>query len=64
MLIDDGDSYRIIDYKYSSLSAERLKEKYKKQLDLYALAVTKITGKRVTQKAIFSLLNGELVVIE
>ena len=41
-LLAVGESVRIIDYKYSKLGAEALKEKYQAQLDLYKLAVAKI----------------------
>ena len=38
------DEIRIIDYKYSQRGAESIKEHYQKQLNLYRLAVSKITG--------------------
>ncbi len=60
LLIDEGDGFVIVDYKYSSLTATALKAKYKKQLELYALATQKITGKAVKKKAIVSLLTGEV----
>ena len=41
-LLAVGESVQIIDYKYSKLSANALKEKYQPQLDLYKLAVAKI----------------------
>lgn len=54
----------IIDYKYSNKSAEKLKETYYKQLDLYAYSVEKSLNVKVTQKRIVSLLSGESVIIE
>lgn len=41
-LLAVGDGVRIIDYKYSTQSADALKTHYKPQLDLYKLAVAKI----------------------
>ncbi|MBP5194179.1 MAG: PD-(D/E)XK nuclease family protein, partial [Clostridia bacterium] len=52
---------RIADYKVSSRASESLKEKYKKQLDLYAYAAEKITGKKVVSKTLFNLKRGETV---
>ncbi|MBQ8291358.1 MAG: UvrD-helicase domain-containing protein [Clostridia bacterium] len=45
LLAVGDEEARIIDYKYSVRSAESLKEHYKKQLDLYRLAVAKILKK-------------------
>ncbi len=58
LLVVDGDTAEIIDYKYSSLSNESLKKKYKKQLDLYAYAVEKITGKKVLRKTLVNIFYG------
>ena len=41
-LLAVGESVQIIDYKYSRLGTNALKEKYQPQLDLYKLAVAKI----------------------
>ncbi len=56
--IDDGDSITIIDYKTDRINKDaesELRAKYHVQLDIYALAVTKITGKRVKEKIIYSV---------
>lgn len=53
------DGIRIADYKVSSHTAERLKTDYGKQLDLYAYAAEKITGKKVISKTLFNLQLGE-----
>ena len=58
LLVVDGDNAEIIDYKYSSLANESLKKKYKKQLDLYAYAVEKITGKKVLRKTLVNVFHG------
>ena len=63
LLIIDGDNAQIIDYKYSSLTVESLKVKYRKQLDLYAYAVEKILGKKVVNKTLVNIFTGETAVI-
>jgi len=64
LLFLDGDKAKIVDYKYSRLNAESLKKKYRKQLDLYAFAVQKILGVKKVEKAIVSLLSGEVIKID
>ena len=44
LLCEDEEGYLILDYKYSSHGAERLKADYKAQIDLYKRAVAKIKG--------------------
>ncbi len=61
LLAIDGDKAVVIDYKYSSLSGERLKERYKKQLELYAYAVEKGLGVKVEKRLIVSLMGGEVI---
>ncbi len=64
LLVIDGDTATIIDYKYSAHSEERLKRTYRKQLELYAYAVEKGLGLKVKDKIIVSLLTGETVKID
>ena len=52
---------RIADYKVSGRLPDALREKYKKQLDLYAYAAEKITGQKVISKTLFNLKRGETV---
>ena len=47
LLYFDGNGYTVVDYKYSALGAEALKEKYAPQIGLYRKAVAK--GKRVDE---------------
>jgi ATP-dependent exoDNAse (exonuclease V) beta subunit len=63
-LVIDGDKAKIVDYKYSKLSAEGLKRKYSLQLSLYAYAVEKVLGVKVSDKIIVSLMSGEIVKID
>lgn len=62
LVIDNGVAL-IIDYKYSKLTKESLKIKYKKQLDLYAYAVEKVLKIPVKQKVLVNILSGEVVKI-
>ena len=61
LLIVDGEEAEIVDYKYSSLSAESLRARYKKQLELYAYAVEKVLKKRVRKKTLINIFTGETV---
>ncbi len=53
----------LIDYKTSTLGAEKLKERYAKQLELYEKAVESILKKQVERKILFNVLTGECVEI-
>lgn len=53
----------VLDYKLSALSAQELREKYREQLTLYAMAVEKGFGKKVTEKYIFVLGRNELITL-
>jgi len=64
LLAIGGKTAVIIDYKYSSKTAEALKKTYAPQLRLYALAVEKILGVKVTEKYLLSLVTGEKIVID
>ena len=52
-----------MDYKYSTLSEEGLKARYKKQLDLYAYAVEKVLEKKVVRKTLVNIFTGQTVFI-
>lgn len=64
LLLIKGNEGVIVDYKYSKLNAEKLKRNYKKQLDVYALAVEKILGVKVKGKYVLSLLSGETITVD
>ena len=64
LLILDGDRAKIIDYKYSKLDPESLKDKYRKQLDLYSFAVEKVFGVKVEEKIIVCVFSGDIVKID
>ncbi|MBR2871519.1 MAG: UvrD-helicase domain-containing protein [Clostridia bacterium] len=56
---DDGAD--IIDYKYSSLVPQSLKDKYSKQLQVYARAFTVATGIKVKSTCLINLFTGDVV---
>ena len=64
LLAVDGDNAEIIDYKYSSLTTQSLKQKYKKQLELYAYAVEKVLGKKVVGKTLINVFTGESIALD
>ncbi len=63
LLVVDGESAEIIDYKYSSLTKDGLKQKYKKQIELYAYATEKALGKKVVRKTLINIFTGEIVTL-
>jgi len=64
LLCIKGDEVIILDYKYSQKDKDGLIKTYKKQLDLYALAVERSLNKKVIKKAIVSLRNSEVIEID
>ncbi len=54
----------IIDYKYSSLEIQSLKNRYAKQLDLYAYALEKATKIKTAQKILVNLFTGESIAFD
>ena len=61
MLIEFEDHFDIVDYKFSNLKADVLKQKYAEQLRLYKLAVENAYGKKVEHMYIYSINTGELI---
>lgn len=56
LFVNGGDGENIlVDFKYSRKSPSRVKERYKKQLDLYAMAIEECLGVKVDRKVIFML---------
>jgi ATP-dependent helicase/nuclease subunit A len=59
--VEEG-SWVLVDYKTDSrLSAETIKERYKPQLDLYAEALSRLTGREVSAMYICFLRGGEVI---
>ena len=57
LAVKDGEAV-IVDYKYSAKDVTSLKERYQKQLELYAFAVEKTLGLIVTKKVLFNINTG------
>lgn len=61
LLLEFDDHFDIVDYKFSTLPASVLKQKYAEQLRLYKLAVEKAYNKKVGNVYIYSINTAELV---
>lgn len=61
LLIEHNDGFIIVDYKFSSLKASELKQKYLEQLSLYKMAVEKAYNKKVKQTYIYAINSKELI---
>ena len=61
LLSIDKDGATIIDYKYSSLEKNSLKDQYKKQLELYAYATNKVLGINVKKMVLVNLFTGQTI---
>ena len=61
LIIERENTIDIVDYKFSKLPAELLKQKYSEQLNLYKLAVERAFNKPVEHVYIYSINSGELV---
>lgn len=58
-VFEEGDNLVVVDYKTDKAnSAEFFEEHYGKQLELYANAIEKCTGKTSTQKVLYSFCTG------
>ena len=60
LMIEYKDSITIVDYKFSTLDVEILKQKYQEQLALYKQAVERAYNKKVEHVYIYSIMTGEL----
>ena len=61
---EEEDGMVVLDYKTDRVrSGEELKEKYHAQLDHYAEALEKLTGKPVKEKIIYSFTLGEEIIV-
>ena len=64
---EEDDEIVIVDYKTDYITEENKQEvidRYKKQLDLYAEALTKLTGKKVKEKYLYLFNVDEAVKLE
>ena len=60
LIIERENSIDIVDYKFSSLRIDLLKEKYKEQLNLYKKAVESAFNKKVENIYIYSINENKL----
>ncbi|MCL1900944.1 MAG: UvrD-helicase domain-containing protein [Firmicutes bacterium] len=63
LMIVRKNKVTIVDYKLSGLSEEKLKEEYRKQLLIYAMAAKQILNLE-TEQYIYSVFKNELIKIE
>ncbi|MBQ7453178.1 MAG: UvrD-helicase domain-containing protein [Clostridia bacterium] len=63
LVIERDKDIVIVDYKLSGKNAGQLKETYAEQLRLYAIAMEKAFGKKVSEKYILKLSTSELVAV-
>ncbi len=64
MFFEENGGIVIVDYKtdnVSSSSPQEIRARYKKQLELYSEAVSKLTGKPVTESVLYLAKTGETV---
>jgi ATP-dependent helicase/nuclease subunit A len=63
LLVPAGDEFVILDYKTDRVSGEQLEQRaeiYREQLELYAEAIQRITGKKVAQTILVFLHPREI----
>lgn len=60
-LLSLGERNIIVDYKFTSAPAETVRERYKKQLDIYATAAEKAFGIRVDAREIYIIGRDEFI---
>ena len=61
LMIEFDDHFVLVDFKYSKLNINALKEKYQNQLKLYKLAIEKAYKKLVTASYIYHINSGEIL---
>ncbi|MBQ8550446.1 MAG: UvrD-helicase domain-containing protein [Clostridia bacterium] len=63
-VIDEGDSVTVVDFKTDRVSDENeLKDRYAKQLDIYADSCLKLFGRPVKEKLIYSFALGKVITV-
>lgn len=65
-MFKEKGGYVLVDYKTDNVvknAEDILKEKYSKQLELYAFAIEELTGKPVLEKIIFHLKTGKTILV-
>lgn len=62
-LLIDGDELIIVDYKKTNENSEVLFNRYKKQLEIYSLAVEKAMGKKVTHAVLVVFGKKDVIIV-
>lgn len=60
-LMITGEQVVLVDFKYSSRPIASIKERYRKQIDLYAFAAEKCSGRKVDRKVVYVLGTDEII---
>lgn len=60
-LLSTGAENVIVDYKYTGSPAETLRERYRKQLEIYTLAAEKALGIKIHKQAIYLIGRDEFI---
>ena len=60
---EEADGFVLFDYKTDKVrnNSAEIKERYKKQLDLYARAIEELTKKKVKEKYLYLFDSGEVI---
>ena len=58
---DRGGENILVDFKFSHKSAEQVKKRYQRQLELYAMAIEECLGVKVDKKIIFMLGKNKII---
>lgn len=62
-LFEEDDGLIILDYKTDQGESEAIKERYKEQLNIYALAIETILGRKVKGKYLYLFSQGKTILI-
>lgn len=61
---DRGGENILVDFKFSRKSAEQVKKRYQRQLELYAMAIEECLGVKVDKKIIFMLGKNKIIIYD
>lgn len=62
-LIIDGEQLIVVDFKKSNASSVKLKERYSKQLELYAMATESALNRKVDIKMLYVIGRNEIIIM-
>ncbi len=61
LVIEDDETLVLVDYKNSAKQPEKLKQQYRKQLEIYKMALEKGTGKKVKRMFLYSFPTAKTI---